>query len=70
MKTLNKINYADLFSGCGVTCKYKGYTVSIQNSYYTIENENEVISNGCLFHSKIGDIKKEIKAVINDIIKN
>ena len=65
MKTLNTINYDDLYSGCGVTCKYKGFIVSIHNGYYTIEYNKQEIDCGCLYSNTIGEIKKELKNEVN-----
>ena len=61
MKTLNAINYDDLYSGCGVTCKYNKFTILIHNGYFTIYYNKHVIDAGCLYSNAIGKIKEEIK---------
>lgn len=65
MKTLNAINYDDLFSGCGVICKYKKFTILIHNGYFTIKENKKYINGGCLYSNTIGKIKKEIKSICN-----
>lgn len=65
MKTLNTINYNDLFSGCGVTCKYKKFTILIHNGYFTIKYNNREIDCGCLYSNAIGKIKTEVKNIMN-----
>ena len=64
MKTLNNITYDDLFSPCGVTCKYKGFTILIHNGYFEIKYNKREIDGGCLYSNTIGKIKNEIKNVI------
>lgn len=65
MKTLNNINYNDLYSGCGVTCKYSKFTILIHNGYFTIKYNNHVINDGCLYSNTTGKIKNEIKNIVN-----
>ena len=65
MKTLNTINYDDLFGGCGCICTYKGFTILIHNGYFTIKYNNHEINGGCLYSNTIGKIKNEIKNICN-----
>lgn len=66
MKTLNTITYNDLYGACGVTCKYKKFTILIHNGYFTIKENKKYINGGCLFSNTIGKIKTEIKSVCNE----
>ena len=70
MKTLNEITLDDLL-GKIIECTYKKYIIIVQNGHATIKTKD----NGKYRYSfcirnqyNIGDIKNEVKDIINNLL--